>query len=132
MGSDTAREIRSVTSPIPGMISVEKMLTKSHDVGPVVRISPKEVSVAEPSATQQIYSIKNEFRKSPWYKDLIPGVDNIFSTIDVEYHRRHRRLLASEISESGLVQHRPAVESKVRMAIERMAEEMEERGVAVS
>ncbi|XXG96360.1 hypothetical protein Hte_002642 [Hypoxylon texense] len=98
--------------------------------GPIVRISPKEVSVAEPSATQQIYAVKGEFLKSPWYKDLIPGLDNVFSTIDVNYHRRHRRLLASEMSESGLVSHRPVVESKVRLAIQRMAEEMEERGVA--
>ncbi|KAI1758847.1 putative cytochrome P450 [Hypoxylon sp. FL1150] len=98
--------------------------------GTIVRISPNHVSVAEPSATLQIYSIKNEFRKSPWYKDLLPGIDNVFSTIDVDFHRRHRRLLASEISESGLVQHRPTVDAKVHMAIERMAEEMEERGAA--
>ncbi|KAI1769943.1 putative cytochrome P450 [Hypoxylon cercidicola] len=97
--------------------------------GPVVRISPKEVSVAEPSATQQIYAVKGEFLKSPWYKDLIPGLDNVFSTLDVNYHRRHRRLLASEISESGLVAHRSTVESKVRLTIQRMDEEMEERGV---
>ncbi|KAI4859602.1 putative cytochrome P450 [Hypoxylon rubiginosum] len=98
--------------------------------GPIVRISPLEVSVAEPSATQQIYAVKGEFLKSPWYNYFIPGLQNVFSTTDVNYHRRHRRLLASEISESGLVAHRPAVESKVRLTIERMAEEMEERGVA--
>ncbi|KAI0901171.1 putative cytochrome P450 [Annulohypoxylon nitens] len=96
--------------------------------GPVVRISPIEVSIQDPKDVQQIYSVKNEFRKSPWYTDLVPGLPNIFSTTDVEYHRRHRRLLASEISESGLVTHRPTVDSKVRLTIERMAEEMEERG----
>ncbi|KAI2465630.1 putative cytochrome P450 [Annulohypoxylon bovei var. microspora] len=96
--------------------------------GPIVRISPMEVSIQDPKATQQIYQVKNEFLKSSWYQDLLPGLPNVFSTLDVEYHRRHRRLLASEISESGLVTHRPTVDTKVRLAIERMAEEMEERG----
>ncbi|KAI1087607.1 putative cytochrome P450 [Rostrohypoxylon terebratum] len=96
--------------------------------GPVVRISPIEVSIQDPKAVQQIYSIKNEFHKSSWYEAFIPGLPSVFSTTDIEYHRRHRRLLASEISESGLVAHRHTVDSKVRLTIERMAEEMEERG----
>ncbi|KAI1396672.1 putative cytochrome P450 [Hypoxylon fuscum] len=99
--------------------------------GPIVRISPREVSVQDPSATQQMYAVKGEFLKSPWYKDLIPGLDNVFSTIDVNYHRRHRRLLASAMSETGLVAHKATVEAKVRMTIERIAEEMEERGADV-
>ncbi|KAI1389176.1 putative cytochrome P450 [Hypoxylon trugodes] len=98
--------------------------------GPVVRISPGHVSVMDPAATQQMYSVKKEFRKSTWYQDFVPGPSSVFSTVDVDYHRRHRRLLASEISESGLVIHRPVVDSKVRLFTERIAEEMEERGVS--
>ncbi|KAI1456501.1 putative cytochrome P450 [Annulohypoxylon moriforme] len=106
-----------------------KWVHRLHEkYGPIVRISPIEVSIQDPKAVQQIYSVKNEFPKSSWYQDLLPGLPNVFSTVDIDYHRRHRRLLASEISESGLVAHRPAVDSKVRMAVERMAEEMEERG----
>ncbi|KAI2610810.1 putative cytochrome P450 [Hypoxylon fragiforme] len=96
--------------------------------GPIVRITPKEVSVQDPDATDRIYAIKGEFLKASWYKQFIPNVQNVFSTTDVDYHRRHRRLLASEISESGLAPHRATVDSKIRLAIERMAEEMEERG----
>ncbi|KAI8964797.1 putative cytochrome P450 [Daldinia sp. FL1419] len=100
-----------------------------HDkYGTVVRISPQEVSIQDPNAVQEIYRIKNEFLKSKFYSDFLPGYQNIFSTVDVNFHRRHRRLLASEMSESGLVQHRPTVENKVRMAIEGMAEEMKRRG----
>ncbi|KAI1409987.1 cytochrome P450 [Hypoxylon sp. FL1857] len=97
--------------------------------GPVVRISPIEVSVQDPNATNQIYSVKNEFPKAHWYTYFQPDFINVFSTTNINYHRRHRRLLASEISESGLKTHKHVVESKVRLAIERMAEEMEERGV---
>lgn len=134
MGSSITREIRSVTQLLDKHINDDVYANSglADYIGPIVRISPLEVSVAEPSATQQIYAVKGEFLKSPWYNYFIPGLQNVFSTTDVNYHRRHRRLLASEISESGLVAHRPAVESKVRLTIERMAEEMEERGVAVS
>lgn len=86
----------------------------------------------DPDATDRIYAIKGEFLKASWYKQFIPNVQNVFSTTDVDYHRRHRRLLASEISESGLAPHRATVDSKIRLAIERMAEEMEERGATVS
>ncbi|KAK6955072.1 hypothetical protein Daesc_002702 [Daldinia eschscholtzii] len=97
-------------------------------VGTVVRISPTEVSIQDPTAVQQIYQIKGEFLKSQFYEAFLPGIKNVFSTTDVNYHRRHRRLLASEMSESGLALHRDTVETKVRMTIENMAEEMETRG----
>ncbi|KAI2616232.1 putative cytochrome P450 [Hypoxylon sp. NC1633] len=96
--------------------------------GMVVRISPNEVSIQDLSAVERIYQIKGEFLKSSWYKTFIPGVQNVFNTTDVNYHRRHRKFLASEISESGLAIHRPTVDSRVRLTIQRMAEEMEERG----
>ncbi|KAI2783193.1 putative cytochrome P450 [Daldinia loculata] len=96
--------------------------------GAVVRISPNEVSIQDPNAVQQIYQVKGEFLKSPFYEAFLPGVNNVFSTTDVNYHRRHRKLLAYEMSESGLNSHRPTVETKVRMTIEGMAEEMEKRG----
>ncbi|KAI1106419.1 putative cytochrome P450 [Jackrogersella minutella] len=101
-----------------------------QEYGPIVRVGPKQVSIQDPKATQQIYRLKNEFHKSPWYTDLIPGLPNVFSTIDIDYHRRHRRLLASEISDTGLMIHKPTIDSKVRLAVQRMAEEMEERGAA--
>ncbi|KAI5860389.1 putative cytochrome P450 [Durotheca rogersii] len=98
--------------------------------GPLVRIGPAEVSVQDPEAVQQMYAIKGEFLKGRFYKDLLPGeFENVFSTADVDYHRRLRRLLAAEFSESGLAVHRPAVDAKVQLTIQRMAEEMEERGV---
>ncbi|KAI0180748.1 putative cytochrome P450 [Hypoxylon sp. FL1284] len=96
--------------------------------GPIVRISPEEVSVADPSATQQMYSVKGEYHKSRFYSDLLPGSETVFSTRDVHSHRRQRRLLASEMSESGLMIYKPVVEYNVRLTIQRMAEEMAERG----
>lgn len=84
------------------------------------------------AAAQTIYSIKGEYQKSPFYRRLVPDIETVFNTIRVEVHRRMRRLLSSPLSESGLVVHRATVDSKARLAVQRMGEEMEKRGAAVS
>ena len=76
-------------------------------------------------AKQQIYSTKETFRKSPWYQRLVgERVQSMFSTQDIEFHRRHRRLLSGPLSESSLKAFEPLVHDKVTMAIDGMAEEM--------
>ncbi|KAI1073419.1 cytochrome P450 [Whalleya microplaca] len=96
--------------------------------GSVVRISPFEVDVADPASAQIIYRVHKEFLKSSFYKDFAPTVTSVFSTTDVEIHRRHRKLLSSPISESGLKRFMPQIEAKVRLAIDRMGEESRNRG----
>lgn len=98
--------------------------------GPVVRVSPNAVDVADLAGVQRIHRIKGEFLKSFWYTDLLPGVFNVFNTRDIDQHRRFRRLLSAPISDSGLQAVLPQVETKIRFAISRMAEEMKSRGAA--
>ncbi|KAI0131911.1 cytochrome P450 [Xylariales sp. AK1849] len=98
--------------------------------GPVVRISPQETSLADPSATQRIYRIKGEFLKADMYSKIAPGLTNIFITRDASTHKRYRRLLSNGISESALATHLPIIENKVRLTLQRMSEEMQRRGAA--
>ncbi|KAM0814770.1 putative Cytochrome protein [Seiridium cardinale] len=95
--------------------------------GPIVRISPYEASVQDTAAVRQIYQVKGEFLKADFYDKLASGIVNVFSTRDVDIHKHQRRLLSGEMAESGLVKHLPVIETKVRMAIERMREEMQQR-----
>lgn len=60
--------------------------------------------------------------------DLTP--QNLFTTVDVAFHRRHRRLLSSGLSETSLQAFHPIVEQRVNLAIARMGEEMQTRGAA--
>ncbi|KAK7756339.1 hypothetical protein SLS62_001565 [Diatrype stigma] len=103
-------------------------LTK--DTGPIVRSSPGNVYVADPASVQRIFQIKGEFKKASWYSRIAPGAGSVFSTTDVETHRRFRRLLSGPMSESGLKAVLPQVESKVRLAVQRIGEEMESKGAA--
>ncbi|KAM4057424.1 cytochrome p450 [Hirsutella rhossiliensis] len=112
--------------------------TKSHYVhalhaqhGPLVRIGPNEVDVTDLEAVKVIYGIKNPFLKSPFYRRLAtPGQESLFTTVNADFHRRHRRLLAGPMSESSLKSTIPTIDAHVKRAIQRMAQEMLSRGSA--
>ncbi|GAP87001.1 putative cytochrome P450 [Rosellinia necatrix] len=96
--------------------------------GPIVRVGPREVYIADIQAAQRIFAIKNEFPKSTWYRDFVPTSESVFNTLDKGLHRRFRRLLSSPLSESGLKTFLPQIDGKVTFAIQRMKEEYEARG----
>lgn len=103
----------------------------THGLGPVVRISPHEVDVLDVQAAREIHSVKATYVKAPWYRTFAtPGTENVFSTTDVEFHRRHRRLLQGPLSETNLKVFHPVVEQRVELAIQRMKEETKARGAA--
>ena len=54
----------------------------------------------------------------------------MFSTSNVEVHRRYRRLLSGAISESALRIHVDTIRLRADHAVARMAEEMKTRGAA--
>lgn len=98
-------------------------------LGPVVRISPHEVDVLDVPAAKEIHSVKATYAKAPWYRTFAtPGTENVFSTTDIEFHRRHRRLLQGPLSETNLKVFHPVVEQRVDLAIQRMKEETKIRG----
>lgn len=83
--------------------------------GPIVRIAPLEVDVAEPAAARQIHRMGSGFVKAPFYKLLSPGpVDNIFNFRDPKLHSARRRLYAKGFT---LVSLRKEWEPTVRYAI---------------
>ncbi|KAF5978572.1 phenol 2-monooxygenase [Fusarium coicis] len=105
-----------------------------HDLhqqyGPVVRIGPHEVDISDMAAVKEIHRVKDGYRKAAFYKNLVPNTNNLFNTLDVEFHRHHRRLLSSPLSESSLKAVEPIVDAYVNMAIDSMKREMDERGAA--
>jgi cytochrome P450 len=67
--------------------------------------------------------------KSPWYLRFVTGrIENIFSTSNVDLHRRYRRLLSGAMSESSLATHFDTIRSRADHAVIRMTEEIKTRG----
>ncbi|OAA77185.1 Cytochrome P450 [Akanthomyces lecanii RCEF 1005] len=97
--------------------------------GRIVRISPDEVSACDVSAVKTVYSVKETFRKTPWYLAFTAGVENIFSTNDIDFHRKSRRLLASPMADSAIHELAPRVGGHVDFAIQQMKAESETRKV---
>ncbi len=94
-----------------------------------MRVRPTEVHISDIDTVKSVYATKATFRKSPWYRQLTPfGKHTIFNTDDVEYHRRHRRLLAGPLSETALKPDISFVAGRADLTIERMKQEMHVRG----
>ncbi|KAL4794579.1 cytochrome P450 [Aspergillus venezuelensis] len=92
--------------------------------GPIVRISPSVVDISDIPAAREIHRIASPFLKSPWYRLLNrKDGESIFSTTDPDYHRRHRRLLSSPLSDVNLRAVEPLVQSRIQLAISRIREE---------
>ncbi|KAG6235820.1 hypothetical protein E4U23_000533, partial [Claviceps purpurea] len=98
--------------------------------GPIVRVAPNQVAVADLETVKSVYTIKETYRKTKFYELLVSRpIQTVFSTADVELHRKLRRLMASQMSESSLKSMLPQVTSHVELAIQRMKEESKDRGV---
>lgn len=103
-----------------------------HDrYGPVVRVGPDEADICDLKAYREIYTTRETFIKSPWYKALTGNATlSMFNTNDASTHRRFRRLLTSPLAESSLVTHHDLIDSKARLAILKMRQEMKAKGAA--
>ncbi|KAK4247369.1 cytochrome P450 [Corynascus novoguineensis] len=67
-----------------------------EDYGPIVRIGPNHVSVADPESMQTIYGVKNVFPKSAFYplaEAVYRGkfLPTLFTTQSNDYHARLKR-----------------------------------------
>lgn len=99
--------------------------------GPIVRVGPNEINVSTVEGVKTIYNTRETFVKSRFYQDFTVGdYQTIFNTSDVAYNRRHRRLLGAPMMEANIKTLEPTVVSLVDLAMQRISQEMDERGAA--
>ncbi|KAH6991261.1 cytochrome P450 [Ilyonectria sp. MPI-CAGE-AT-0026] len=94
--------------------------------GPIVRISPREIAVADPESFAAIHRIGSGFIKSPWY-DSIP--DGIFAMRDPKVHSQRRKLFARAFSATELrANWEGVVRQKVELAVQKIQREAADHG----
>lgn len=99
-----------------------------------MRVSPKEIIVADVATFRDIHRIGTPFVKSEYYKYLNPTEAgkppyNVFAEVNVTAHSKRRRLLARGFSVSFLRSNwEPVVLEKVAFAVERMKVECGQDG----
>lgn len=101
--------------------------------GPIVRIAPLEVDVADPIAAKQIHRMGSGFVKAPFYKLLSPGpVDNIFNFRDAKLHSARRKLYAKGFTLTNLRKEwEPEIRSIIQGAIDKIRQDTEKGEVEV-
>lgn len=97
-----------------------------------MRVGTNEVYFDDVNAKNQIYGVNRvPFVKSPVYHTITMAVaPSVFSTADVELHKRHRKLLSPQLSESAMQSVFPIVNQRATLALQRMREETNTRGAA--
>lgn len=93
-----------------------------HKYGPIVRISPTEVAVADIDAFREIHKIGTKYLKSEWYQQLanFPKA-GIFTMIDPREHGPRRKLLSRSFSRSYLLEHwESTVREKVELCVSKI------------
>ncbi|KAE9368985.1 cytochrome P450 [Stipitochalara longipes BDJ] len=96
--------------------------------GPIVRIAPAEIAVADSASFREIHRIKSGYLKSPWYQEF--GPPGVFTMIDPHQHAKRRQLLARGFSKSYLRQNwEHVVKEKAEMAVGKIGRDAE-RGTA--
>ena len=95
--------------------------------GPVVLISPNEVSFTSPEVFNEVHKIGNGYLKSDWYTKFRPGgPPDVFAVIDPKIHAFKRRLLARPFSLSSLrTNWEDLVISLARQAVQKIKMEAE-------
>lgn len=78
-------------------------------------------------AVKTVYSVKETFLKTKWYKRLAQDTDNMFNTADVTYHRKSRRMLAASMADSAILKLAPRVGGHVSRVMEKMKAENSRR-----
>ncbi|KAF2120620.1 cytochrome P450 [Lophiotrema nucula] len=101
------------------MIAVFRALHAKH--GPVVRVAPNEVSVADLAAFRNIYSVSSKFRKSDWYS-VWQGHRkfDIFAGRDIKVHAQQRRLTARAFSLESLKELEPYIDNMIETFCRKM------------
>ena len=95
--------------------------TEQHrKYGPLVRFGPNMVSVGDPREIGTIYSFKEPWRKSDFYRALLmkarnKPVEGIFATQSELIHRNLKRPVSGAYSMSNLVSFEPYVDATMRV-----------------
>ncbi|KAI9372483.1 cytochrome P450 [Aspergillus egyptiacus] len=108
-----------------------------EDYGPIVRIGPNHVSVADAQSMRAIYGVQNVFRKSafcPLAEAIYKGrfLPTLFTTESNEYHLRLKRGAVKAFSMDTVVGLEPYVDKCIAVLVSRLREVTEHGKKAVS
>ncbi|KAK2461176.1 hypothetical protein APHAL10511_006703 [Amanita phalloides] len=125
-----SRAIRAYPGPFLAKFSdswiayVSKMGHRSETVhkahqkyGPIVRIAPNHISIADPDALNAVYGHGNGARKSNFYDAFVSIRRGVFNTRDRAEHTRKRKIIAHVFSQKSVLEFEPQLKHYVSQLI---------------
>ncbi|KAI1370321.1 putative benzoate 4-monooxygenase cytochrome P450 [Hypoxylon crocopeplum] len=94
-------------------------------LGPVVRIQPNHISIADDEAIQIIYGHGNGFLKSDFYDAFVSIRRGLFNTRDRAEHTRKRKLISSTFAPKAVAQFEPFIHQNLETFANRWDELVE-------
>ncbi|KAI1389086.1 cytochrome P450 [Hypoxylon trugodes] len=88
-------------------------------LGPIVRIQPNHISVADDEAIQIIYGHGNGFLKSDFYDAFVSIRRGLFNTRDRDEHTRKRKLISSTFAPKAVLQFEPYIHQNLEVFVKR-------------
>ncbi|KAI0181659.1 cytochrome P450 [Hypoxylon sp. FL1284] len=88
-------------------------------LGPVVRIQPNHVSIADDDAIQVIYGHGNGFLKADFYDAFVSIRRGLFNTRDRAEHTRKRKLISSTFAPKAVAQFEPYIHQNLETFVDR-------------
>jgi len=86
--------------------------------GPIVRLAPNHVSIADPDALNTIYAHGNGALKSEFYDAFVSIRRGVFNTRDRAEHSRKRKIVSHIFSQKSVVEFEPQIRLYVNMFIQ--------------
>ncbi|RKP09887.1 cytochrome P450 [Thamnocephalis sphaerospora] len=97
---------------------LQKFLAMYERYGPIFRIDSETVAVCDPEAVLQIFG-SPRYAKGSGYDAFSFHRENLFSTRDIDYHRRQKRLMSPVFSVTAIATMEPLVR---KVGIDRVVE----------
>ncbi|TQN72612.1 Benzoate 4-monooxygenase [Colletotrichum shisoi] len=134
----TFAQIRDIPAPFPAqftnlwLLSVarrgNRYLTVDEvhkKLGPVVRIQPNHVSIADDDAIQTIYGHGNGFLKANFYDAFVSIRRGLFNTRDRHEHSRKRKMVSHTFSAKSISQFEPYMHGNLVLFVKKWDELVE-------
>ncbi|KAF2739407.1 putative cytochrome P450 [Polyplosphaeria fusca] len=105
-------------------LEVEKM----HETyGPIVRITPYEVHINDPSFFNELYTVSKRLDKDPWYYSWLNRTGSIFGTAQTDLHKLRSPIIKKAFSTASLSRVEHVLKGHIATLCRRIQESKEER-----
>ncbi|KAI5780455.1 cytochrome P450 [Geopyxis carbonaria] len=86
-------------------------------LGPIVRLQPNHVSIADPAALPIVYGHGNGFLKSDYYDVFVSLTRGLFNTRDRAEHTRKRKTVSHVFSTRSISQFEPFIHANLELLV---------------